>query len=68
MDERITTKQAAQRTNMDERTIRRLCVQGRIPGAVSYGDDAVGRPRIWLVPADAVIVRRKQGRPRTKRK
>ena len=42
----ISVKEAAMRWELAERTVRGLCIAGKIPGAIKNG-------RSWLIPADA---------------
>lgn len=42
----ISVKEAAMRWELAERTVRGLCIGGKIPGAIKNG-------RSWLIPADA---------------
>lgn len=53
--EYMTVKQAAQRWNVTERLVQRLCAEGRVDGAVKFG-------RSWGIPASA----RKPDDPRRK--
>ena len=56
MDELINTAEAAQRLGISEDWIRKLCAQGRIPGAKKIGRD-------WLIPVGARIEPTGLGRP-----
>lgn len=42
----ISVKEAAMRWELAERTVRGLCIGGKIPGAIKSG-------RSWLIPAGA---------------
>ena len=42
----ISVQTAAQKWGLSERRIQKLCVEGRIRGAVRMG-------RMWLIPKDA---------------
>ena len=42
----ISVKEAAMRWELAERTVRGLCIRGKIPGAIKSG-------RSWLIPANA---------------
>ncbi len=43
----ISVQNAAKAWNLSERRVQKLCVEGRIRGAVRMG-------RMWLIPKDAV--------------
>jgi len=43
----LTSKQFAKRHKVTVPRIRRLCIDGRIAGAIKHGRD-------WLIPADAL--------------
>lgn len=43
----ITTKEAAERWNVSERTIRKYCEQRKIPNVIHAGS-------VWVIPADAM--------------
>lgn len=42
----ITTKEAAEKRGVTPRQVQLLCAQGRIPGAVRFGN-------AWVIPVDA---------------
>lgn len=42
----ITTKKAAEKWGITPRQVQLLCAQGRIPGAVHFGN-------AWVIPIDA---------------
>lgn len=42
----ISTKEAAQKWDISERRIQKLCEEGRIPGVVRF-------VRVWAIPKDA---------------
>lgn len=42
----ITTKKAAEKWGITPRQVQLLCAQGRIPGAVRFGN-------AWVIPVDA---------------
>ena len=46
MEGYITIKQAAEKWEVTPRRIQKLCVDGRIDGAMKFGRD-------WAIPADA---------------
>lgn len=41
----ISTKEAAQKWDISERRIQKLCEEGRIPGVVRF-------VRVWAIPKD----------------
>ena len=43
----ITTKEAAEKWDVSERTIRKYCEQGKIPNVIHAGS-------VWVIPADAM--------------
>lgn len=59
----LTTKQAAERLDIKEVTLRLWLKKEIVPGAVKHGSDQRG---IWLIPEDSIdrIVRPKMGPPR----
>jgi len=42
----ISTKEAAQKWDISERRIQKLCEEGRIPGVTRF-------VRVWAIPKDA---------------
>jgi len=42
----MTTKEAAEKWSVTPRQVQLLCANGRIPGAVRFGN-------AWVIPADA---------------
>lgn len=42
----ISTKEAAEKWNISERRIQKLCEEGRIPGVIRFS-------RVWAIPKNA---------------
>lgn len=43
----ITTKEASEKWDVSERTVRKYCEQGKIPGVIHAGS-------VWVIPSDAM--------------
>lgn len=58
----LTTKEAAERLDIPEVTLRLWLSKGIVPGAVKKGSDQRG---MWLIPEDSLdrIIRPTMGRP-----
>lgn len=46
VDEYVSIKQVAEKWKVNPRTVRNMCANGRIEGAVKFGRD-------WMIPIDA---------------
>ena len=49
----ITVKETAEKWNISERRVQKLCNEGRIKGTVRFG-------RAWMIPSTAVLPTQKQ--------
>lgn len=55
----LTSKDFAAKLNVDPARVRRLCIDGRIKGAVKFGPN-------WMIPPEAKVKKVPMGRPKSK--